>query len=327
LAAAAWAQTPCETGARLFGARRYAEAQEPLWTCVRAGTTTLENAHQLALTYRELKNYQEGWTTAQQALSHNSRSVDLLYIAGFLKFRMGEHRESMRLLEEAYHLDNYDWRVHQGFALNYFALDIRRGALSELETAIALNPANAELYYQLARLHYVERRIPESIAASQKALALYPEYTEVYSNLGLCYEDTAQSEKALLSYERALALARKQGSRDEWPSLNLGAFLAKEGEVEKALPLLKEALARNPKSAKAHYCIGRALARVGRNEEARPFLEEAIRLDPADPAAYYELGLLLARIGDAARSRQLLDRFQALKDRENGRTATTREVR
>ena len=327
LAATAWAQTPCQTGARLFAAHQYADAQEPLWACVNAGTNTRDPAHQLALTYRELKNYDAGWRHSEMALAQHPGSVDVLYIAGFLKFRMGDFGESIRLLGQAFRLDNYDWRVHQVFALNYIAMDIRPGALAELETAVKLNPANAELYYQLARLLYVEMRIPESIAASETALALFPEYTEVFSNLGLCYEVTAQIEKAQGNYERAIALTGKHGSRDEWPYINYGAFLAKQGEPERALPLLKEALARNPKSVKALYYMGRALGKLGHGEEAKPFLEEAIRLDPADSGAYYELGMLLARAGDTARSRQLLDRFKALKELERGQPATNQEVR
>src|SRR5262245_17294288 len=183
LAGLAWARTPepCETGSRLFSARRYAEAQAPLWDCVIAGSRSKDSAHQLALTYRELKNYDRGWARAAGALARQPASVDLLYVAGFIKFRMGEHQESIRLLGQAFHLDNYDWRVHQAFAFNYIVMDIRPGALAELETAIKLNPRNAELYYELARLQYVQMQVAESIASSEKALALFSDYAEVYS--------------------------------------------------------------------------------------------------------------------------------------------------
>jgi tetratricopeptide (TPR) repeat protein len=133
--------------------------------------------------------------------------------------------------------------------------------------------------------------------------------------------------KALKNYEFAIALTVKHGSHDEWPYINYGAFLATHGESERALPPLKEALARNPKSVRALYYMGRALGKLGRSEEAKPFLEEAIRLAPADSGAYYELGMLLGRSGETARSRQLLDRFKVLKEQERERPATTQEVR
>src|ERR1700719_2558802 len=80
LAEAVCAQTPCETGARLFAARQYAEAQGPLWACVSAGTNSKDPAHQLALTYRELKNYDQGWSNAEKALARRPASVDVVYI-------------------------------------------------------------------------------------------------------------------------------------------------------------------------------------------------------------------------------------------------------
>src|SRR6266545_3262629 len=188
-----WAQDPCRAGGDLFAQRRYEAAQAPLWQCIEQGAPSKQAAHELTLTYRDLKNYRDGWARAEAALARPPKSADVLYVAGFLKFRMGENKESIRLLGEAFRLDPYDWRVHQVFALNYIVLDIRPGAAAELEAAIRLNPGNAELYYQLARLEYTAMRIPESISASEKALKLFPEYAEVHSNLGLCYEALAQN--------------------------------------------------------------------------------------------------------------------------------------
>jgi tetratricopeptide (TPR) repeat protein len=331
LAAWSWAQSQpgeaCRSGSRLFSERRYAEAQEPLWSCVIGGASNKEAGHLLVLTYRELKNYQQGWTRVRAELPRQPKSIDLLYIAGFLKFRLGEPKESIRLLGEAFQLDHYDWRVHQVFALNYVLLKIWPGALEELKTAVALNPRNAELYYELARLYYTyQARVTESIAASEKALALFPEYTEVYSNLGLCYEMLAQHDRARENYERAIALTEKSGSSDEWPYINYAAFLIKQGETERSLFLLDKALGRNPKSLKAHYETGRALRKLNRASEAQRYLEEAIRLDPDEPGAYFELGMLLNK-QDPARSRQLLDRYKALQERERSQPAATQEGR
>ena len=211
--------------------------------------------------------------------------------------------------------------------MNYVLLKIWPGALEELKTAVALNPRNAELYYELARLYYTyQARVTESIAASEKALALFPEYTEVYSNLGLCYEVLAQHDRARENYERAIELTEKSGSPDEWPYINYAAFLIKQGETEHSLPLLEKALARNPKSLRAHYETGRALRKLNRTSEAQRYLEEAIRLDHDEPGAYFELGMLLNK-QDPARSRQLLDRYRVLQERERSQPAATQEGR
>jgi protein O-GlcNAc transferase len=311
---------PCEQGRSLFLAKSYQDAQEPLWRCVLAGTPNKEWAHELALTYRDLKNYDAGLARARSALKEQPRSVDVLYLIGFLQFRQGNCRESVETLERAYHLDPSDWRVHQVFALNYVVLDIKPGALAEFQTAIALNPANAEMHYQLARFYFSDNRPQESIDESKRALALFPDYAEAYDNLGLCYQALADTEKATDAFQRSVDLSRKYGVKDEWPFLNYANYLIKLGNAEKSLPVLEQAIAVNPRSAKAHYYLGRAMWRLNRNAEAKRYLEESIQLDANDPGPYYELGTLLARDGDWAHAKPLFERFEALrKQPENGR--------
>jgi tetratricopeptide (TPR) repeat protein len=49
-----------------------------------------------------------------------------------------------------------------------------------LQRAISLNPKNAELHYQLARLYFTLGSFVDSIEESKRALALSPDYAEVY---------------------------------------------------------------------------------------------------------------------------------------------------
>jgi tetratricopeptide (TPR) repeat protein len=160
---------PCRTGNTFFELKAYAAAQEPLWACVAAGNDK-EAAHRLALTYRELKNHEEGL----RRVTRVPDSLDRQYLQAFLLFRTGRHSDSLRVLESAYGRYQADWRIHHLFALNYIVLDIREGAEASLENAMRLNPGNAELFYQIARFYYNDNRPRESIAAAERAVALFP---------------------------------------------------------------------------------------------------------------------------------------------------------
>ena len=304
---------PCPRGEEAFAARKYSPAQEALWDCVLSGSPSPQAAHHLALTYREIRNYDAGMRRVEAALAQSGKSVDLLYLSAYLHFRMRRHDDSLRLLSEAYRMNRSDWRVHQLFALNYVVLDIKDGALAEFQAAIALNPRNAELHYQLARLYHSENRIAESIEESNQALALFPGYPEAYENLGLCYEALSDKRRGMDNFQRAIAETEKLGLRNEWPFVNYAEFLVKQDEPDAAVRALARALELNPNSAKAHYFMGRALRKLGQTTEARTFLERAIQLDAGDPGAYFELGMLLTRLGDPAAAKPLLDRFQELK--------------
>ncbi len=303
---------PCEEARAFFLRKDYAAAQGELWKCVLTGAPSRESAWLLAQTYRELKNYGDGFARLARLPSEPPPSVDLLYIKGFLQFRTGKHRESIDVLGHGFRIDPQDWRIHHVFALNYVVLDISEAALHELQVAIQLNPRNAELYYQLARFFYSQSRVTESVEASEKALALEPDYADVYTNLGLCYEALGEESKARLNYERAIEINRRLQRTDEWPFLNYASFLIKQEETERSLALLAEGLEQNPRSGRAYYLRGKALRKLERLPEAKRDLERSIALDPQDPTPFYELGVLLRKLGDAAGSKRMFENFQAL---------------
>jgi len=310
----------CIEGDALFRARAYDRAQTVLWDCVTGGAVTPESAHQLTLTYRELKNYRAGLDRATSILASAPESEDVLYVAGFLQFRLLNHRESVRLLGEAYRLRPSDWRVHQLFALNYVVLDIGEGALAEFRNALALNPSNPELHYQLARFYHSDGRVEDSIVESRKALELFPEYPEAFQNLALCYEAAGEEQLARDNFARAIQLLDKFEQKDEWPFLHYGEFLLKHGDVEASTRIFQRALSVNPRSAKANYFMGRAMRTLGRNEEARVYLQKATVADPADPAPWFELGTLLTRLGDREGAKPVFERFQALRKAQQTNT-------
>jgi len=303
----------CTEGANAFRAKNYEQAQTLLWECVLARPMDLDGAHKLTLTYRELKNYDAGIRRVTDALTSSPRSVDLLYVAGFLQFRQRNHQESIRLLGQAYRVNPQDWRVRQLFALNYVVLGIRDGAVAEFRTAVSLNPSNAELHYQLARFYHSDGLIQESVDESGKALAIFPDYPEVYENLGLCYEALGEDQLARQNFTRAIELLDKFEQKDEWPFLNYGEFLLKRGDAQASTKLFQRALDMNPRSGKGNYFMGRAMRTLGRNDEARFYLERSLKSDPADPAPYFELGTLLNRLGERDAARPLFERFQALR--------------
>ena len=303
---------PCEGGRALFLRKAQAAAQSELWKCVLAGAPSRDPAWLLAQTYRELKNYGDGLARLRGLPNEPPPSLDLLYLEGFLLFRAGKHHESIDVLGRGFRIDPQDWRIHHVFALNYVVLDIVEGALHELQVAIQLNPRNAELRYQLARFFYSQNRVAESIAASEKAVALEPDYAGVYSNLGLCYESLGEESKARLNYEKAIEINRRLQHTDEWPFLNYASFLIKREAAERSLTLLDEALEQNPRSGRAYYLRGKALRRLDRLPEAKRDLERSIALDPKDASPSYELGVLLRRLGDAAGSKRMFENFKTL---------------
>jgi tetratricopeptide (TPR) repeat protein len=176
--------------------------------------------------------------------------------------------------------------------------------------AIDLHPQTAELHYQLARLYFTLGSYVESIKASKKALAIFPDYPEVYHNLALSYEGSGDVELAISNFEKAIELNRKYRRRDEWPLIDFAVYQRMRGAPEASFPLLQEALVVNPRSPKANYEMGELLRDMKRYPEARKYLELAVSLDPCNARALYGLAIVTRFLGDTNESDSVLARFK-----------------
>jgi len=73
---------------------------------------------------------------------------------------------------------------------------------------------------------------------------------------------------------------------------NLGAMYFLEGDLVKAEPLFRKALAVNPYEPMANSNTGLVCMRTGRLDDAEKYYLEEIRINPSYDHAYYNLGLL-----------------------------------
>jgi len=67
---------------------------------------------------------------------------------------------------------------------------------------------------------------------------------------------------------------------------------------EEAVPVLEDALQRDPFNPQLHYELGTAYMRLERWDEARASLEKSLEIEPAQPNAYTNLAALSLRSGD-----------------------------
>jgi len=67
---------------------------------------------------------------------------------------------------------------------------------------------------------------------------------------------------------------------------------------DEAVPVLEDALQRDPFNPQLHYELGTAYMRLERWDEARASLEKSLEIEPAQPNAYTNLAALSLRSGD-----------------------------
>ena len=311
-------------GSAAIGNRQFETAQQLLWQCVMSEGRQPQDVVNLSLTYRALKNYDDGRRSVDAALKQTQANEDLHYVSAYLFFRTQQYQLSIQELRTAYLMKQNDWRIHQLFALNFTEEKAYGNAEQEFIRAIRLNRENAELYYQLARLYYTQQRFREAIDACNHAIRLAPDYVEAYDNLGLAYHAIGDIPHAIASFSRAINLTTKAGTVDAWPYINYAVML-EEHSPGSAIPLLKQAIAMDSQNVEANYQLGRSLRQAGRLTEAQVYFEKAIVIDPDFKAAYYALATLL-RKENPEKSADLFRKFQALRDQNSAHDQTGASV-
>jgi tetratricopeptide (TPR) repeat protein len=90
---------------------------------------------------------------------------------------------------------------------------------------------------------------------------------------------------------------------DHYGALHLLAVIAlQSGRTERALELVRRAIAARPDSAEAHIALGAVLTRLGRGGDALATYERAVALRPDDARTHYHHGNALRNLGRTEQS-------------------------
>ncbi len=153
-------------------------------------------------------------------------------------------------------------------------------------------------------------------------------YARVLSNLGLCYSELAQYDKAQIYFQEAIhAETGVRGAEDDLvrSRMNLGRSLMLEGRFREALSVLEktvaEAASRPNRETRAYTLnnLGQLLWRLNRIDAAENQMQSALELHRGlgdkrgEAVALHYLGLIARKRGDLNEARSLLGQALQLR--------------
>lgn len=206
------------------------------------------------------------------------------------------------------------------------AADAQRGGdvLRDLEAAQLLVPQDPWARYRLAR-HYASLGLPsEGRALMDQGLALTPRDTDLHYARALYLASVDADQDALAALAPIPATARSPGMRDLETRVRASLArvemqrqrdeakrLAAAGDLDGALGLIDELIARQPDDAALHGLRGDVLADAGRWADAQRAYERQLALTPSDQWARLNLARALTEAGQFGTARAQID--QVLK--------------
>lgn len=127
----------------------------------------------------------------------------------------------------------------------------------------------------------------DSITLWERVIQTYPDVSPiVHNNLANAHRSAGRLDDAVREYRRALAIRRHAYSLD-----GLGITLLDQGRVDEAISELENAIADEPRYAKAHRNLWFAYRRKGREDLALSAIERAVAADPDYADAWSNLGI------------------------------------
>ena len=177
-----------------------------------------------------------------------------------------------------------------------------------MRDAALLQPSNPSIQHDLGLACLEAGRIPEAIAALQRAVADNPRYADAYFRLGIALEKLGNIGGAITAYHRATELA--PSLTEAW--FRAGALVYTLGHRDEALGCFRRAAATGGKTRFGRLGKARALLTEDRKEEAELVLRHTLELDPGNAIAYDLLGNLLSEFGRFDAARECFERAIAI---------------
>jgi predicted Zn-dependent protease len=169
-------------------------------------------------------------------------------------------------------------------------------------------PPSPELHELKARIYNSQKKSSEAAAEWRKALELSPTDMQIKKNLALSLKLGEDYGTALPLFQELL---HQQPDSAEFNYL-VGDTLLDLQKPKEALPLLKRAVLRDPKSPTAHKALARCELATGQPANAIPHLKLVLASDE-DGSLHYQLAQAYRANGQIELSRKMLHDYESMR--------------
>jgi tetratricopeptide (TPR) repeat protein len=173
-------------------------------------------------------------------------------------------------------------------------------------------PHRPESHAVAALVYNRHGRTEEAVACWEKALQRNASFAAAYCGLGIVAADKGDYAEAVPLLRKAVALDPRESQSQSL----LVDVLLRQGKAEEAKQAALDFVNHFPEAGESHYWLGQVYLDQGQFELARRSHERAIQIDVNYTQAYYSLATACARLKDREQARAYRERFAELKERD-----------
>jgi tetratricopeptide (TPR) repeat protein len=182
-------------------------------------------------------------------------------------------------------------------------------SLERARALVAASPNDPERLFTLS-LAQSEQEVEGAIATLRRVLTIDPRHMLARYNLALVLKRVDRLAEATGELQKAIAIESRAETQ-----YTLGTIYRQQGDLDRAVDSLREAIRINSQYVDAHATLGSVLQAKGDSAAAVAALTRAIALAPDQPAPRYGLAHVLQQMRDPTAARRALDDAERLRVR------------
>lgn len=287
----------------------------------------LEPAYRITLAeiYFEDQKYREAEISAKEALEFNDNSKQAFMILGkTLKIR-NEKQAALNYFLDAFSVDPSD--VEPLFEAGQLYIDIQKydEAIKQFERVLKLNSKYPEIYYNLAKVHFAQRKMNQAIKFCRKEVDLYPERDDCFKLIAEAYFFKGSKER-----DKLAQIGSKKINANEFESIEnqkkttydkmIDFYRLCADHYQKAIDVAQQ-------NANLYIDLSRCYRFAGEFDMSQKMVEKALEIEKGNPLVWRENGLIFEQKGEYALALEAYKQYLILNPTANDRSEIIRQMR
>ena len=249
-------------------------------------------------------NTQSAEIILKRLLQVDAKNVPALHVFGLIRASQNNHIEAVKYLKKAVALEPSDPSLQYNLAKALSSIENEKEALIHHQRVIKLMPQNPEAWLNYGKSLLALNRNEEAIATFNKALNIHAHYPEALLNKAIALRGLQKDDEALELINQALSL--NVDFYEGW--LNKAISLKALKQNDEALSCFDRAIKINPNKIDAWINVGNALLDLSRLQDALACFKKATDLDPKVAECHIQQGKILQKIGNLTEAFACFDR-------------------
>jgi serine/threonine-protein kinase len=213
----------------------------------------------------------------KRASEINGQLAPVHVTLGRIHLGTGKYDLAVQEFQRALELDANSAEAYQQISRAYEYLGRAADAEGALNKAIALRPDYWDVYNSLGSFYYRQRDYTKASQAFRKVIELTPDNSAAFSNLGVILNRMGDEAGARRMYEKSIELSPTYNAYN-----NLAGLYYNAGEWGKAADAYEKSLRLNDRDYRPWIGVGMTYHAAGNREKSRPAFARALQMAQAE---------------------------------------------